>query len=540
MYRSNTQASREQIKNLLQAAEQRKQTNTAEAIRMLQDAAQLLPNLHVVNDSRSDRNITQDRSTQEILYLSKRGNILYELREYQEAANCYLTIKGKLPQNSEVCKAYGDCLRKQERYHEAIQEYETGLMKFERDDTAMPTVKAAMLNSKGLTYMELKDYRSALADFDAAISVNGRNPLYHCNKGHAVFALGRRGAALMSFKQANELVRSRNFENLTSHNVNYIENTLRKFVEDLESLDNIPLQRADNVLANREMNFVKLMIKNLAGTDVETDEHHQGDNDIAQLRETKQKINYLQQDPRLYEYYDGFLFTLCQSYATAVVVNSGQLTISTGNNFDYIIKAISLLPLVGEQVSGQLQNLNNFVQEAQVRKAASNVCKFATTSAQFEEIAQDAVSHFVLEKRNQIKAFQESDLETYILPGWASRFQGIVDAIIRINGRVDEMLYGNRMETVFQKLGCQEANTVISDFIASGTIYGGIPAIQIPPPQKKQKLIDIALRQVDSIQERRNQSSVPSQKKSSKNSCGVWEAIKRFVTCSKQNKYATS
>lgn len=491
---------KDQVLALLQEAQEKKKTNTAEGIKILLKAGDLLPHLPADNDKRSERNVTQDRGTQEILYLSKRGNILYELKDYKEAGVCYKAIKDVLPNNTQVYKAIGDCFRKQNDHNEAVKQYGQGLQVYERDESSMPAQKAGLLNSRGLAYIGLKDFKLALADFDGAIKINPKNPLYQCNKGQAAYGLGDKDTALNHFKQASELVKSNQLGDLTRNNLAYIEKTLTDLIHELESLTKISLRKADIIMAAREINFVETAVEVLSGSDGAQD-GASGDTFIkdqgSQLRDAKKILSQIQEDQPLYEYYDGFMFTLHQSYATAVIVNSGTMVIDTSTKLDPIIKAISLLPLVGSGISEGLTSVKDFVKNAQVVKAASNVCKFATTGIQFDELAQDALCQVVLEKQAKIKALQDNYVNNSLLPAWVKKLKTLVKKIQEVAKDINEYLYGERNETPLQKLGYQAATTLVSDYIASGNIYDGVPAIRIPPAEKGKKLADAARKAIE-------------------------------------------
>ncbi|MGF1925216.1 MAG: tetratricopeptide repeat protein [Bacteroidia bacterium] len=354
MDEQNTMLSlKDQAKAKLQAAQEKKKTNTLEAIELLVQAGKLLPYLLSDDSKGSERNSTLGQGTEEILYLSKRGNILYELKEYEEAGTCYKALKDMIPNVVQVYKPYGDCFRKQGSYNEAIKEYELGLQLYKRDVTPIKSQKAGLLNSRGLAYLGLKNFEQARADFDAAIKINGKNPLYHCNMGHVVYALGDKETALSSFRHAIELVESDQLGDLTRQNISYIQKTLKEFTNVLEDLNKIP-QPEDSIMEAREKEYVGDGVEAISMRDDSQDEavnkksiKDQG----IQLKDTKEKLNHIMNQQQLKEYYSGFMFTLSQTYATAIIVNSGQLVIDTGSTqLDILAKAISLLPLMGSQL----------------------------------------------------------------------------------------------------------------------------------------------------------------------------------------------
>lgn len=517
MRRLNTLARkqvREEVIDLLKKAEETKSTSYPEAIKMLYEAAEKLPQLAVDNtDKKSDRNITQNKNTQEIMYMSKRGHVLYDLKDYEKAQQCYEFIRQKLPNNTEVHKALGDCLRKLKRFTEASAMYERGLVVYEKDDLVAPNIKAALLNSRGLNYMEQGKYAEARKDFDAAVKMTAKNPnpLYHCNRGYAIYALNDKDEALKAFEEANNVVQTKELKGLTEENVEYIKKTLREFLKGLEELRTVDLAKQDVGVEARELGYIKENLDALTGSE----ESEEGDKSVTENEEEKRKafsVNmaakiaklkrakvdiqkiHEPQNKKLFEYYDGFMFTLAQSYKTAVIINSGQVLYDTsvGTEIDILTSAIKLVPLVGSQLSEGIHSLATFAKNAQVTKAATNICKFATTESMFNEIVQDALLEVVQLKQGSIKAQQEKELSDIILPKWASRYQKIVDKVTKLKGQVDEVLYGDRNETPLQKLGYQTANTLISDYVANGAIYNGELAIRVPKEEKQKRLTKIA------------------------------------------------
>jgi tetratricopeptide (TPR) repeat protein len=121
---TNNQNQTNQIKteilSLISEAESLKSSDIHTATKTLYTAANKLKHLKKEQDKASVRNATQNKETLEIIYLSKKGNLLYEIEEYNNALDSYKQIQKKIPANSKVYKAIGDCHRKLHNYTEAL------------------------------------------------------------------------------------------------------------------------------------------------------------------------------------------------------------------------------------------------------------------------------------------------------------------------------------------------------------------------------------------------------------------------------------
>jgi len=199
----------------------------------------------------------------------------------------------------------------------------------------------------------------------------------------------------------------------------------------------------------------------------------------------------------LYQYYDGFLFTLCQSYDTAVVVNSGTLSIDTGDPVIDGAKAlISMIPFCGSGISEGIGIVKDFVKTAKVTKAAANVTEFATESSEFKEIAQDAVVALIVARQDIIKKLEKE--QSNRLTTWKAKFQKVWESVKDGVSKVEEFLYGARMKTDLQKLGQQTARDVVAEYIANRKIWGeGGNAFDYIPEEKTKLLIEVSLTIVD-------------------------------------------
>jgi tetratricopeptide (TPR) repeat protein len=486
---------KQEINNLLNKAESLKDSNLLEAINILNDVKNILPQLKREDDSKmSNKNVSHDKGTQEMLYLSKYGNILYEIGEYEKALSYYDDLAKKLPSNNEIYKAQGDCYRKLGQYEESLTKYGKGLEIWGKDKSAGNEDKAALLNSQGLSYMETGKSKEALDNFNEAIKLTNKipNALYYCNQGAALYAQGNHAGSLEVFKKAHELVKlGKIAKGLNSENIHYINKTLEPFINQLQSMDGIALKKTDDIMIARQNKYVSHFINKLSESGSKEQELAKGEN----LIDSKSKLFKVQNNDKLYEYYDGCIFRLTQSYYTAFLVNTNAFKIDTSDNkVDIVSTLISFIPLIGAQISQGVSSIGSFVKKAGIKKAASNVCKFASTPVEFEKIAQDALLDAILQRENAIQVIKAKE---YVLPKWASQFTAVLKKTIKTKEEIEEALYGDRNETELQKLGCKLANDIVEQEISSGKIYEGETAISIKPDEKKAKLTKVLLNALD-------------------------------------------
>ncbi len=458
--------------------------NYDEAMIILCTAADKIPYMKQKHEQASIRNATQNNEEQMILYLSKRGNILYEIGEYEIALESYTQIQSEIPGNCKVYKAQGDCYRKMGNYEEAVYKYEVALSKYENDPSSSKSDKAAILNSKGLVELSIaadlldeEHLNNALNLFKDAIKLNPNNPLYYCNQGKALYSLGSEDEAITVFNKASKLLESGTIgEELSKDNIVYINNTLSTFIKQVENLHNIILSKKDSVILKREAQFIDKAIEGLEKPTEDIDLEYQ------KLIATKKKLQIIESSNNLNEYYDGFIFNVNQAYSTAMIVNSDKLSINTSNILaDGTGLLISFIPLVGENISKGVKAIKEFVITVQVKQSAANICKFARGITEFESLAQDAILDVIIDKKNELEII---DPEKYVLKAWSDKFIALVkDTKEDLNAK----LYGTRYETPMQKLGYKDSCDLVQK-IGAGMIYAGETAVRIRAEEKINRL----------------------------------------------------
>ena len=474
---------KKQVEVLLQeGAALREAGDTRAALAKLEEAKAILPQLNVDKGKFSNANNSANKALDQILYLSRYANILYEIEEYGQALEYYGKLEQKLPGNCKVPKAQGDCRRKQGDYDKALEYYDKGLKMYQDSVSKMVADQVALLNSRGLLYIELGKYSEAIADFDGALKAGGANPLYLCNKAHALHSQGKQDQALELFKQVKELTASgKAFEGLSSQNLEAINHSLGDFIDQLDSLNKIVLKKPDIFTAKRESKFIGAFIKQLAEAGKE-----ENSKEPAGIKDIKQKVAELQnQADKAYEYYDGFLFTMSESYANSVIVHKGTFSIDTGSTKVEIAKQLlTLIPFAGSSIATGVEQASNFIKTAQVKASANNVCKFSSTGGDFDDLVQEAALQFAIENK---KALMELKPEEAILPKWIGRF----NTLLKKYSLSELDLFGDRNETPMQKLGAEQATLLIEKHIATGKIYGNEPAIRMSAEAKRKVLSEL-------------------------------------------------
>jgi tetratricopeptide (TPR) repeat protein len=474
---------KKQVEGLLkEGAALREAGNIGAALARLEEAKGILPQLNVDKGKFSNANTSANKSLEQILYLSRYANILYEIEEYGRALEYYGKLEQKLPGNCKVPKAQGDCRRKQGDYDKALEYYDKGLKMYQDSVSKMVADQVALLNSRGLLYIELGKYTAAIADFDGALKAGGANPLYLCNKAHALHSQGKQDQALELFKQVKELTASgKAFEGLSSQNLEAINHSLGDFIDQLDSLNKIVLKKPDIFTAKRESKFIGAFIKQLAEAGKE-----ENSKEPAGIKDIKQKVAELQhQADKAYEYYDGFLFTMSESYANSVIVHKGTFSIDTGSTKVEIAKQLlTLIPFAGSSIASAVEQASSFIKTAQVKASANNVCKFSSTGGDFDDLVQEVALQFAIEHKKEL---MELKPEEAILPKWMGRFNNLLKKY-----NLSELdLFGDRNETTMQKLGAEQATLLIEKHIATGKIYGNEPAIRMSAEAKRKVLSEL-------------------------------------------------
>ena len=157
---------------------------------------------------------------------SNKGNVLQELKRYEDALICYEKALSLQPTNHEALSNKGNALQALKRYEDAIIYYDKAL-------SLQPAYHEAFSN-KGNALQELKRYEDALICYDKALSLR---PNYHealRNKGHALQELRCYEDALICYDKAISLQ-----QNYYEAYINkaYVLKVVKKYDEAIKNYD---------------------------------------------------------------------------------------------------------------------------------------------------------------------------------------------------------------------------------------------------------------------------------------------------------------
>ncbi len=80
------------------------------------------------------------------------------------------------------------------------------------------------------------------------------------------------------------------------------------------------------------------------------------------------KLRYIQNNSKLNEYFDGFLFTMNQGYSVAMTIHNDKLAISQFSQFDFLIMLAPVL------IQAPIHSIKKFIIKSLMIKRATNIC----------------------------------------------------------------------------------------------------------------------------------------------------------------------
>ncbi|WP_378176816.1 tetratricopeptide repeat protein [Aquimarina sp. SS2-1] len=95
----------------------------------------------------------------------------------------------------------GEVLQALGRHEEAIAEFTKAI-----NEEGMEYIDPSAFPYRGISYMALKKYKKAIADFDLGIKVYDKSSLSYYYKGIALLEMGKKNEALIHIEKAKELV----------------------------------------------------------------------------------------------------------------------------------------------------------------------------------------------------------------------------------------------------------------------------------------------------------------------------------------------
>lgn len=249
-----------------------------------------------------------------------------------------------------------------------------------------------------------------------------------------------------------------------------------KIIEVFNKLHTIKLKKEDIIFQERQKKII----------DKHTNEKN--DQELDDLLSTKEKLLKIQENQILNEYYDGFLRTFTQVYATSIIIKSGQLNLNTDNiGVTIASKLISLIPLIGDKISENGKAIWSFIKGIEMINRATNVVKFTTTQEQFNEFVQEAIIEII---HKEEKNLLENEKKEEKSKNWYDKKLKFFE---KIKVTIKDSIYVEELETPMQQLGSKDATKLISDWISNGKIYGEEKSIRIPLSIKKDRFIEYGI-----------------------------------------------
>ena len=190
-------------------------------------------------------------------------------------------------------------------------------------------------------------------------------------------------------------------------------------------------------MTNKEVQLHIKSAENLSNTDYNGNNQQEvGDQAIM----TKKRLNEIQNSQDLNCYYDGLMYTLSQAYTTALVVSSEQVQTDTGNTGVTIVsKLISFIPFCGGAASGLVDQAWDFIQDAQIKKAANNITKLASSGPEFNDFVMGCVCEAIINKKDEILklGLKKEEVDRGIIK-WADRIKKVFEKLSQGKGRFRE------------------------------------------------------------------------------------------------------
>lgn len=272
-------------------------------------------------------------------------------------------------------------------------------------------------------------------------------------------------------------------ENIKNIKDNYDTETigvLNRVIDVFHKVNSIKLKKNDVIFKERQKKIIDNYINNIQKNETL---------ELNELMNTKEKLSLIEENSELYEYYDGFMRTFVQVYAVSIIIKSGQLLL---NNNDIALtistKLISLIPLLGNNISSTVEGVIKFIKSIEMVNKAVNIVKFSTTAEQFNELVQDAIVDIIIKNKDKLLKIQEYSNEKSLR--YYEKIQNFCETM-KIN--LEESIYVQELETPMQKIGSSDATKLISDFLSNGKIYNNELSIKIPLNIKKERLTNYAL-----------------------------------------------
>lgn len=99
-------------------------------------------------------------------------------------------------------------------------------------------------------------------------------------------------------------------------------------------------------------------------------------------------------------------------------MNTDNLAVSVAS------KIATFLPFFGELISTAIENISNYVTEAQLMRMSKNICNIHISALKFDDFAQEAVVEIT---KNQASFLKKLDLDIPVLYDWPNAFSRLIE-----------------------------------------------------------------------------------------------------------------
>lgn len=140
------------------------------------------------------RAVNLDECSDNLFY---RGQLLGEMRRYEEAQKDLAFSLKANPSNNAAWVEVGSIFYAQKKYEDAAIMFTGALKVFPKDDN--------LWNWRGCAYYAQKDYQRAISDYGSAIEINSSNAQYFCNAADAMWGLGKMREAFNLYSKCLEM-----------------------------------------------------------------------------------------------------------------------------------------------------------------------------------------------------------------------------------------------------------------------------------------------------------------------------------------------
>jgi tetratricopeptide (TPR) repeat protein len=425
-------------------------------------------------------NIIQDAGD-ELLYLDITRDLSYLVGSYGITIQCCRRIQGLGEDLSKkdiaariICHA--DTLRKLFDYDGAIKKYEEALSYFNKPEFAV-----IVYNNLALTYIELaaesdymflevkgklKDnyYKEANELYEKAIKVESLNPLYRCGYATTLFSLGKIKESIFEFIEVEKLLA--NEENikkliskkkLTERNLSAINAKISSIINCLKEVEKQETPLDDDV---------RVAIIDYIGQVEQPISMVENENQIEQ-NVVYRKLIDIRKDSEMNRYYKSFMRAFNISHTTAEGIMGDAFSLDTNSLLlSGTCKLISLIPIIGDVVSGVVEKGAGIINEITIKRNSNNILAFAEDKVALRK----TLIRFLTRSLQDDKRIKDLDPNA-IMPEWAVIGGSVGRFISDKKEDFEAAIYGDKNTERIQKLAHKHATLLLSDYIANSKIY---------------------------------------------------------------------